>query len=233
MPHVKQVGELAVAAKSFADAHGASLSEALEKESRLVLYWLSYLNQYQRTGVADQLLDGVASAVREGAACLAMGLVRPTILSFRTEIDLVLCWLFFKDHKIEWDRINATGEGYKLKKEIFDYLNTHFSGFNARFNLLQSISSKPDQDAYRLLSAHIHNQSTAVVVSAAELKNVVRSEKLCREAVALRRLVSEYINDVMLSVFAPQWNALPKKISDAAVARFSSAPQKKKFFEGV
>ena len=43
-------------------------------------------------------------------------------MSIRLQIDLALAWVYFKDHHVEWGGVQATGDGFKTKKELLDYL---------------------------------------------------------------------------------------------------------------
>jgi hypothetical protein len=111
----KQVIDLLQKVQKFSSVKGEGIVSQIEGKSSLLLLWIPYLN-LQKTGTADELLDGALSSLREVAACSGLGLVRPALLAMRTEIDLMLSWLYFKDHHVEWHYVNATGDGFKLKK---------------------------------------------------------------------------------------------------------------------
>ena len=119
MPASQQLTELLKNVDAFSKSHGVTILKKIDEESRLFLEWVPYLNN-KKTGVADELLDGAVSSLREVAACASLGLVRPALLAMRTEIDLILSWLYFKDHIVEWDSVNLSGEGFKLKKEVLE-----------------------------------------------------------------------------------------------------------------
>ena len=226
----KQVTELQARVASFAQGDGPALCKAIENQSQLIVSWLGYLHNYHLTNSADSLLSAVSSSIRETAACLSLGLIRPALFSLRSEIDLLLAWLFFKDHPIEWRLVNQTGDGFWLKKDILDYLSAHFSGSRQRLALLKQIRKRKEEEPYRLLSAHIHGQSEAVLPALVDLKDSVGSSMEVNEAASVCFEVSEYLSDVLFSVYALEWDALPADVKSDVVSRFVSDNQKKEFW---
>jgi hypothetical protein len=211
MPPVakQQVVDLAAKAGAFSAVHGESVILRFQDECVLLINWLSYLSITQRTQVADTLLDGASSSIRETASCLALGLVRPALVSLRTQIDLILGWLYFKDHSVEWRSVNAFGEGFKLKREILEYLADNYKGFTTRLAILKEVAQRKTEDPYRLLSAHVHAQSVPALPSATVLADVVHGENTCEQCNVLTGEVCEYISDLLVCVYAPLWAALP------------------------
>jgi hypothetical protein len=230
--HEKQVKELAAAANKFATTSGAALCVGVETNSILLLRWVQYLGSYHLTGTADCLLTAVGASLRETAASLAMGLVRPALFSLRSQIDLVLTWLYFKDHPVEWEYVNSTGEGFKMKKDLVAYLTAHHESYGVRFGILKTIAKRKEEEPYRLLSAHIHGQSVAVLPIVNELQDLVRTERECTDCAKAVYEVSEYLNDVLFAVYASNWKSLPTEICSSAEARFSTPEQKAAFFLG-
>lgn len=229
-----QVDQLRTRANAFSTNHGASVVKKFEAESALFVQWLNYLGTSQRTNVADSLLVAAASSVREAAACLSLGLVRPALFSLRTQIDLVLGWLYFKDHPVEWKTVNDLGSSFKLKREILEYLGEHYAGFTTRAVALKEVSTRNADDPYRLLSAHIHAQSTPSLPTAMNLIDVVHAEALCNECTALAREVAEYLNDLLVAVFGSKWNALPSDVKKSVDQRLDGKKaSKEKFYATI
>ena len=197
----------------------------------MLVCWLRYLLAYQLTRTADNLLLATMSAVRETAASLSLGLIRPALFSLRCQIDLVLSWLFYKDHQVEWNHVNDSAEGFKLKKDLLQYLDAHHARFKSRFNLLGPIATRKTEDPYRLLSAHIHAQSAMVLPDVNHLKHMVRPVKECMECAKAQFEVAEYVNDVLLSIYAPNWHSLPAQVQNAVIKRFVSPQQRTSFLE--
>ncbi len=229
--HTKQVNDLLVAATAFSASSGTALSVEVEKNSALLMLWLSYLKSYKLTGTADELVFAVESSIRETAASFSLGLVRPALFSLRTEIDLILAWIYFKDHTVEWNHVNSTGDGFKSKKEVLDYLAAHHPRFVPRLNIFKEIKTRSEKEPYRTLSAHIHGQSNAVLPAVSELSDLVQSADFCIASSKMAFEVTEYINDVLLSIYLPNWHALPKDICSAAEKRFVSPAQRADCFK--
>lgn len=228
--HLKQTADLREATQEFSTAFGADISNAVEANSALLVHWLSYLNSFHRTGIGDSLLDAVGSSIREVAGVLSLGLARQSLFSLRGQVDLMLAWLYFKDHAVEWGHVNQTAEGFKLKKELLQYLEQHVPKFAHRLKILREIATRKEPDPYRLLSAHIHAQSDLVLPVVVELKDLVRPEAVCRECAKATFEVAEFLNDILMAVYLQSWPSLPKAVRSALDARFRSAEQRKSFF---
>jgi hypothetical protein len=211
--------------------HGEEIIARGEGSSYLLMLWLDHLRSTQLTGNADCLLDGATSAVREGVSCLALGLVRPALNSIRLQIDLVLAWLYFKDHKVEWDRVQETGDGYKLKSDIFKYLCESHKSFNTRFSLLANCKSRTLHDPYRVLSAHIHGQSEPAIPKITMPIDIVASYTLQLQALELQKESAEYLNDILWCINAEHWTRVPEPLLEAITTRFKSPAQRVSFFE--
>lgn len=224
-----QVGRLLENANAFANKDGASIVSSIDANSWRVLRWLPYL-EHHKTGTADELLVGVRSSLIEAVACAALGFVRPALFALRTEIDLTLTWLYFKDHPVEWDSLNSTGDGFKLKKEIFDYLTRYFDGFSERYALLNQVCSRREKDSYRFLSAHIHSQSYNTLPVANSLADVVRDGTVMHELVLIANDVDEYISDILLSLYVKDWVHIPGDVLKSVSSKIKSEGQKKVFF---
>jgi hypothetical protein len=228
--HSKQTCDLATASQAFSGRSGAKLSSLVEQNSSLLVHWLNYLASYHKTGFGDSLLDAVASAIRETAGTLSLGLVRPALFSLRSQIDLLLGWLYFKDHNVEWLRVNQTCEGFKLKKELLQYLEQHIPQFRARIGMLNEIKTRNEVDPYRFLSAHVHSQSVPLLPRVIDLGDLVRPEEACLECATVAFEVAEFLNDVLLAVYTTEWASLPVPVQLALGTRFKSPEQRRNFF---
>ena len=228
--HLKQTADLRTAAFEFSRSKGENVSVQVEQKSALLVHWLDYLASFHRTGIADSLLDAARTSIREVAGLLSLGLARPALFSLRGQIDLLLAWLYFKDHGVEWLHVNETADGFKLRKELLQYLDQHVPKFGARMGILRDAKTRHELDPYRLLSAHIHAQSDPVLPVLTDLKGLVRSQRVCTECTQVAFEVAEYLNDVLLAVFLSSWASLPAAVQAAINARFQSAEQRKALF---
>lgn len=233
MSHAIQVQELSSKISEFSSADGEFMTRKLEEKMVLLVLWLSFINSNYKTNNADELLEAASACIRECAAFLSLGMVRPAFFGFRIILDLCLAWLYFKYHSVEWERVNSTGDGFKMKKDVMDYLSNHVDGFSGRNGVLQQTKKRKVEDVYRLLSAHIHGQSTPVLPSIDRLSDVVKSRAVCFETLDLAYATSEYMSDVFISVFAKSWHALPDLIKQHVDERFVTVAQRAKFFEKV
>jgi hypothetical protein len=224
--HKAQVEALRDKVHQFATTNGEKLCLQCEGQASLLLRWLPYLQKSLQTGNADVLLQGFGSAIVEAAACATLGLVRPAIFSLRTQIDMLLSWLFFKDHSVEWKYVENTGEGFRLKSDVIKYLETYYEGYGERFAIFKQTKKRKEDDPYRLLSAHVHSQSSKAVPFVANLADIVSDVMKCQEIALLQSECSEYLNDVLLACFAPKWANLPKEIVSQATSRLSPAQRK-------
>lgn len=152
--------------------------------------------------------------------------MRPALFSLRAQIDMILCWLYFKDHRVEWQLVCDAGEGFKLKTEVIKYLETYYDGFARRFSLLKTAKTRSQEDPYRLLSAHVHSQSITVIPTIIDLKSLVATQALCNECIKLQAECVEYVSDVLLACFAKKWSSLPVEIVDAARVRLPKSEAK-------
>jgi len=212
------------------EAYGATLCTKLEEAAQPLLEWLAYLRGSHLTGTADVLLEGVQAAVLETAGCLSLGIVRPALFSLRAQVDMLLAWLYYKDHPIEWEYIQDTGEGFKLKGALIEYLSSYFPKYKQRIVILKRVKKRKEDDPYRLLSAHIHCQSSSCIPSIGNLDILIRPFEECLECVDIQREVVEYLNDILISCYAERWAAIPKAIVRATTGRLTTA-QKKEFYK--
>lgn len=229
MPVAKQIDDLLSSVKEFSTDYGVPIVEGVDRNSQLFIAWVPYLNNH-KTATADELLDGAVSSLREVAACAALGLIRPALLAMRTEIDLVLGWLYFKDHPVEWEYVNSSSDGFKLKKEILEYLQKYYESFGSRFGTLKEIKIRVEPDPYRLLSAHIHSQSLNTLPLVEMLADVVDTKNVAMEIIDISYEVDEFISDILFSVFSSNWTQLPKPLLSSLDGRFKTPNQKKVFF---
>jgi hypothetical protein len=220
MPNFEQqLKQLIKAVRSRSSISGLKVANSHREAAMPLFYWMEYLNQSELTGCCDEMLGGVRSAIVETSACAALGLVRPALLGLRGQIDMALAWLYYKDHRIEWEFVGKTGDGFKLKRDLEEYLDNYIEDFKQRFGLLARHKLRAEAEPYRLLSAHIHGQSSLVLPAFKNLSSVICVEKICLEVAKLQLEVSEYINDIFLSYFASKWASLPNEIMQLAKVR--------------
>jgi len=230
MSHKEEVSKLVVAANKFSESFGEDLANSMEAAAKPLLLWLDYLDKYGVTGVADELLVAAGSAVREATSLISIGAVRPSLFSLRAQIDLMLGWVYFKDHPIEYSMVQRSGDGFKLKRDVFNYLKESFDGYSDRIGMLNQIRQRKELDPYRMLSAHIHAQSSHVVPNVLSLRDVIGSEQKAKECAVLEMEVSEFLSDVLFSLGIYSYAAIPAEIVNSIKVRTVSAAQRAALF---
>lgn len=208
----KEVLQLDRVVSKFCQSSGGALAREVEVASTLLLTWLGHIRPTLCTGIADELIAGTHSALLEATSCICLGLARPAIFSIRAQVDMCLAWIYFRDHRVEWSYVQEKGEGFKLKKEIYAYLDDYYPKFRNRFSILSNSRNRQEEDPYRLLSAHVHSQSIHTMPNIIRLDLVVNDIGKSRQCINMELEVSEYLNDIFVSCFGGDWAALPDPI---------------------
>jgi hypothetical protein len=228
--HEEQLTSLIQDLDTFRAANGVTTLALFQKNAEILLTWISRMNIYFKTGIADELLLAVASSIRESAAFAAIGAVRPCLFSLRAQTDLLLSWLYFKDHPVEYETLRRTGDGFVLKKEALKYFSDNFSHFSVKFSALAQVTLRQEADPYRLLSAHIHSQSPFVIASTQNLRDVIRPITMVKECAKIQYDVSEYLGDILFSSEICSYTSLPENLRSHYTARAKTPGQRKVIF---
>jgi hypothetical protein len=232
MSHSAEINALADKSGAFAAKHGADVAAAMEDAVQLMLAWLNALSPVAASAAASELFHAMRAMIRESVALLGLGLARPCLFSMRGQIDLVLAWLYFKDHPVEYALVRRTGEGYKLKREILLYLKEYYPNYGSKFGILFEIRTRAEADPYRLLSAHVHAQSDLVVPAVDGLAGVVSEIELARDCIKLQRDVAEYVSDQLFAVGLLSQPAVPKVVLEQILKRSKTNAQRASLFTG-
>jgi hypothetical protein len=217
---------LVTRASDHASHNGDQLLREMDEATSLLLSWIQYLMGATTSESPKVLLRGVQAAAIEAAGCVALGLVRPALFSMRGQIDMMMAWMYFRDHAVEWRYTqNNAGEG-KLRGEVTKYLGQYIPRYKERYKLLQEKMSRRVEEPYNLLSAHVHSLTPPTVPTLTSLSSLVCGVAVCRECVCVQSDVTEYLNDVCLATYVGNWADLPENVRTAANARLSSAQLK-------
>ncbi|QDD65521.1 hypothetical protein EJD96_15815 [Herbaspirillum seropedicae] len=229
MTHAASVSELRDRITEVVDAKGVLTAKEIESQSKLLLHWARFLTANYLTGTADELIGALNSAIRETAACCSLGLVRPALFAMRGQVDLVLSWIYFRDHPREYELLLRTGDEFKLKTEVLEYSKKHFDNFGNRFGILKQIKKRKEDDPYRLLSAHVHAQHARVLPNIGSLKDVIQ-DTLTDECMQVQFEVSEYLSDILFSIFGVNFHTIPEEITSQINARLKTPEQRAEFY---
>ena len=194
----------------FLDSSGEEILAEADAAVKELVDWLDYLESARKTGIADELLSGVRSALLEAIGALSLGLTRSALFAMRAQIDILLSWLYFRDHPVEWESVEYSGEPYRLPADVKKYLRQYWPGFAQRQNLLEKVDST--KDPYELLSAHIHGQNTSTIPHIGSLKEIVYPKQHVLEGVKVQELTASYLSGILLCCFAKESIDLPSSV---------------------
>lgn len=194
------------------DRNAEVLLDEYFKSTQLLSHWLHFLGVTKADDeVAEELLDTILNLFVECAACLATGMASVSTVLIRAEIDIVLSWLYFRNHPVEWNRVVSEGKGFMLKGDVLRYLEESDRAFRERYRILERKRKRTILDPYRTLSAHVHRQAPDFA-ALSEISDVVVKMAQSREIVLLQAATSEFLSDILLAVFATEFTSLPRPI---------------------
>lgn len=206
--------------------NGAYLLQQMDENATLLVAWIGHLLVSTQAESPKVLLRGTQAAAVEAAGCVSLGLIRPALFSMRGQIDMMMAWIYFRDHPVEWRHAHHNaGEG-KLRGEVIKYLGIYYPRFRERWKLLVANRTRVAEEPYGVLSAHVHSLTPTTVPSIATLPAMVSDTASCAECATLQFAVSEYLNDIFLASHADKWVDLPNSVQTAIRARLSSSQLK-------
>jgi len=224
----QMVNDLLVAVTLHASSHKGAYLEQVTAATHTFRIWLSFLRATISTHIADAMLDATQATIIEIAGCLSLGLVRPAIFSIRTQIELLLAWVYFNDHPVEWRHIQGHLRDYPMRARLLQYMNNNNERFQPRFQMLLRKRTRRTEDPYGLLSVHVHSSSTFASPQVVPLPALIGGATACSECIEMQVEVGEYLNDTMGAWYADRWVDFPPEVRAAVQARLS-APELKEF----
>lgn len=221
-----QVKALIVAVSNHSGKNLGKYLTDTNAASEVLLSWLSYLRNNVSTGRVDELLDGSQAAIIEVAGCLSLGLVRPAIFSMRAQLEILLAWIYFNDHLVEWRSVFDGERDHPLRGQFLKYMKDYSGRFSKRFDILSKNRQRKNEDPYRILSIHVHCTSTFALPNIGPLSSLVKSDVECTECVQLQGEVAEYLTDILASWYADRWQDLPLNVQESIEKRLNPAKLK-------
>jgi hypothetical protein len=213
MSSIAKEAEAAILAieKHFS-GHGKANIKGAEATVEELLLWIQYLRLRHESEYAKELLDGAVASVIEAVAYIAMGLGRASITAIRAQIDLLLSFTYFRDHPTEWERVKRTGDGFMLRSAVAEYHKASLPGFESRLATLEKTSSYTVSSLYRILSAHMHGQTSLTIPKTNSLAEVVTNPPFMASIVDIQRETSVALSNYLLAVHTHEWPSLPPKV---------------------
>lgn len=211
-PLSKQVEETITGMQMHSSQHGLVHGQCTLEAVKEVGLWIHYFETYHRYICARELLSGARAAIAETVGYVSVGLGRAAMGAIRVQIDLLLGFTFFCDHPREWEKVQQTGDGFMLKRDIQRYHEETTTGFRARLPLIETATRATLTDVYQVLSAHIHGQSPYTIPRVGELKELILDERMMASIVDLQAKSTLVLSNYLSAIYAPQWTALPPQV---------------------
>lgn len=222
----QQSTALLSAVTAFSATAGEKYVGEITTASSSLLEWLSYLRTSIAKNTCDRLLDSVQATVIETIGSLSLGLARPAIFSIRAQLELLLAWVYFNDHPVEWAYFEKTGEDFPMRAQVLSYFRKNRARFSDRLKLLEKTKARTIDDPYAVLSIHVHTISQYSPIKIGPLSSLVQSADRIDECVRLQFSVAEYLYDILTSWYADKWQDFPTAITNSVRHRLSKAQLK-------
>jgi hypothetical protein len=218
----KEIADLSDAIRDFGTPFGESIVKSSFEMTALLSGWLGHLYLSEGHASAKELLQGVQASINEAAALFGIGLMRPAVFSVRSQADMMLSWLYFKDHPIEWNLLQTDGESFKLKREVIRYLEDFFPAFKSKFALLREAKRRSLADPYRALSVHVHSQTAFAIPQLGPLAGLVNDHEAVKDATTLQWELSEFLSDICAALYYSDYLLLPSIVRTNISGRLSA-----------
>lgn len=204
-----------------------SLIKCCTSHLKMSLAWTGY---FMRNGVGPDcgiLLKGSYGAAVEAISLLAMGMLRPSILSLRSHYELSLQFLFYKDHPVEWKNVETFRAQPALPAINKKYLKDNFPYFDDRFKELAKKKSRKYEDCYDILSGVAHGTALNSISQASKPKELIEDKQTLAQAQEIFLSTAEFLNDTHISHFESNWLSLPPEIINFIEPRFKDGDASK------
>lgn len=194
-----------------------------------LLLWIDYLNSQFPDSPAKELLIGSRASMLEAVAYIGMGLGRAAIGAIRTQIDLILSFTFFCEHPREWEQVKTTGEGFKLRTDIYNYHKDTKKNFNSKLAIVEQHEDYTLIELYKILSAHLHGQSPLTIPKSGHFLNLLSSDSFLESLIELQACVDRSLSNYLTVVFIGM-DLSPPLEPQARIKKMLKTEQVKKVF---
>ncbi len=197
------------------------IGKEAEEAGAPILSWTTYLKSIHNNRSAIELLDGTESALIESCAYCCLGLGRASIASIRTQVDLLLGYTFFRDHSEEWKRVQETGEGFELFKDIIEHHGKMDADFKQRYGAINTVVTPTLKELYGIMSAHIHAQSPMTIPTSSKMKDIVLKKEQMKSILDLQQKTARALSATLLAIYSKNWANLPPRLYESARLQMS------------
>lgn len=208
--------------QGFITSDGVALLEQGLSDTKELLLWIHYFRSHHGSKGATELLDGCQAAALEAVTYIGLGLSRAAISAIRLEIDLLLAFSFFCDHPKEWLRLQNTGDGFKLRSDIYNYHKEVDKEFGQRLTMIDHAQKKSLEQVYRHLSSYIHGQSPLTTPKSITVSDMVGTPAFAASVLVVQKETTVCLSNYLLAVHARDWSELPTEIVQRAATLLGS-----------
>lgn len=229
-----QLQQACEAIVAHAKGPGVLLGNNCAAAAKPILTWVDWYQRSRPHSHALELLSGTEASVLEAVSYVSMGLARAALTAIRAQVDLVLGFTYFREHPAEWRLVNWTGDGFKLRSDIFKYqkeIDPGRGGFNDRLGIMDQQNKPTLETCYRILSAHLHGQSANTLPKTGTIVELVATLDTLRDVVRLQEQTAIALSGYLLTLHAHEWNELPPDLV-AWGKQLLTRDQQKAFFVG-
>ena len=224
-----QTDELLKALKQSSDHLVPSLGEEISEAGAQTLSWINYLRSIHNNRSAEELLNGTESALIETCAYCYLGLGRAAIAAIRTQVDLLLCYTFFRDHPVEWNYLQTNGDGYRLFSDVLKYHGEYNKNFKKRHDIINKIINPNLKELYRIMSAHIHAQSKLTIPTFDKMADLVLDEDNIQSIKELQQKTSIAMSGLLLAIYGNNWADIDPELYKP-IRKLMTSKQASEFF---
>ena len=235
MPISDQLADASAAIVAHVGTDGVNLGTACADAASGVLSWIEWYANSRPNASSPELLAGARASVLETVSYVGLGLARAAVTAIRLQVDLILSFTYFREHPAEWRLLNWIGDGFKLRSELVKYhcsIEPGRGGFNDRLGIIDQANKPTLEECYRILSAHVHGQSSNTTPKIGSVRELVASKATLQQVVELQRQTANALSAYLLALHAREWNELPPAFVVWGKSLLTSE-QQKVFFVGM
>lgn len=199
------------------------VAEKCKVELQLSLCWTS---RFLANGTGNHcavLVQGSYGSAVEAISLIALGLLRPAILSLRSYYELSLQFLYYKDHPVEWRNVTSYRSQPTLPGVNKKYLKDNYCDFEFRIKELTKKKSRELDDCYDVLSGVAHGTALNSISQASSPKELLENCETLEQSESVFRSASEYLSDVHVASFEGNWLSLPEEVRTNLTNRFGDS----------
>ena len=171
--------------------------------------WLCEIQAANLETAGAALISGALSSSVETVSTAYLGLVRQSVYSLRTYYELNLAWLYYKDHSVEWNRVEYGSDQVSLPAEVKKYLGKNFNNFAKRWTCLNGVRTRVSEDPYGVLSAYVHGGYISTIPKAETPLDLVSDPSALGQLSNFIHGVCEYVSDTYVASHQSNWASLP------------------------